>query len=256
MIGARRRVFFRLILFCFQSTFENTWHLLGGAMRVRRAVFGAANHLTFYQKCKKMVKVILLLYYLSIFVQYDTKANPWERTVLERKLVQTGIFPPWLPAASGPVAFFFKDSSSPSRHTRLLLGNGEKPFVRCGNQSSLEQPTENIGSLHGKERGAQGTCLPYPSWGWVWCCHFTLSWSQFSYLWNKQKTISNKMYIRYLANSTLSISITENIIILITRQPLLGQGWVTRKQGLQARGCPRSRRRLFLTLILSPLSFS
>lgn len=157
----------------------------------KKSCIWSCQSLNILLKMQKNVKVILLLYYLSIFVQYDTKANPWERTVLEHKLIQTGIFPLWLPAASGPLAFSFKDSSSPSRHTRLLLGNGEKPFIRRGNQSSLEQLMENPGSLHREVRGAQGSCLPYPSWGWGWCYHLTLSWSQFSYLRNKQKTISN-----------------------------------------------------------------
>lgn len=54
-----------------------------------------------------------------------------------------------------------------------------------------------------------------------------------------------KMYIKQLANSNISINITENPIILLTRQPLQGWGWMTRKQGLQRKGGPASQQRWF-----------
>lgn len=65
-----------------------------------------------------------------------------------------------------------------------------------------------------------------------------------------------KMYIRELANSNISINITENSIILITRQPLQDWGWVTRKQGLQGERGHQVQQGPFFLPFLSPPRFS
>lgn len=89
---------------------------------------------------------------------------------------------------------------------------------------------ENTGSLHKEVRGAQATCeLPT-------CCFLArvvgvvtmlLFLSLSSSICETNKRLAQivvvrqmKMYIRYLANSSISINITENTITLLTRQPV------------------------------------
>lgn len=232
-------------------------------MRVRRAVFGAADHLTFYQKCKK--KWSKLSYYFIIY-QYLFSMTP--KQILERELFQSinsfrlGSFRLGFPLPLGLLLSSSKTLPLPQDTQGFSWGMGRNHLLGVGIRAPWNNPRRTQAPYTEKRGVHRVPACHIPAGGGCGVA-ILLFLGLSSPICETNKRLSQtavvrqmKMYIRYLANGTLSISITENIIILITRQPLLGQGWVTRKQGLQERGCPRSRRRLFLALILSPLSFS